>query len=160
MEYLPIPQPSEVTDREREDATGAYLMMFATVAIGLPMPVINIIAAIVYYFVNRSKGNFVRFHSLQSLYSQLPVSVMNSIAVIWAIVNLVKDYDFTSTYWGYLIAVGVFNVVYTVFSIIGAVRAHNGRFYYFVFFGKLAYMQVYRKRYMSTAPIENRPPKL
>lgn len=160
MEYKPLPQPAEVTDREREDATGAYLMMFATVAIGLPLPVINMIAAIVYYYTNRSKGDFVRFHSLQSLWSQLPVSVMNSIAVIWVIVNLVKEHDFTSQFWGYLIAVGVFNVIYLVFSIIGAVMAHRGRFYYFLFFGKLAYIQVFRARQITERPVENKPPKL
>ncbi|MBE0674503.1 MAG: DUF4870 domain-containing protein [Bacteroidales bacterium] len=159
MEYQQLPQPSEVSDREREDATGAYLMMFATVAVGLPLPVINMIAAIVYYFVNRSKGNFVKFHSLQSLYSQLPVSILNSTAVIWAIVNLAKEYDFTSTYWGFLIAVGVFNIIYAIFSIIGAVRAHRGRFYYFLFFGKLAYMQVFRTSARQQMPPENKPPK-
>jgi len=160
MNYKPLPQPSQVTDREREDAMGAYLMMFATVAIGLPLPVINMIAAIVYYFVNRSKGDFVRFHALQSLWSQLPVSLLNSTAVIWVIVNLVKDYEFTSLFWGFVIATGVFNVIYLIFSIIGAVRAHSGRFYYFLFFGRLAYMQVFRISQKAQTSVENRPPKL
>jgi uncharacterized membrane protein len=159
MDYQQLPQPQDVTLREREDATGAYLMMFATVAIGLPLPVINMIAAIVYYFVNRSKGNFVKYHSLHSLYSQIPVSIINSTAVIWLIVNLVKDNDFTPGFWGYIIAAGVFNLVYFIFSIIGAVRAHQGRFYYFLFFGKLAYMQVFRVKHDSGAQAENKPPK-
>jgi uncharacterized membrane protein len=160
MEFYPIPQPDELTDREKEDASGAYLMMFATTALGLPLPIINMIASIVYYFVNRSKGRFVKFHALQSMYSQFPITILNSYLVIWAIVNLVKDNPFTNIYWGLLITAGVFNVLYFIFSIIGAVKAHRGRFYYFVFFGKLAYAQVYRKRDESSNQQVNIPPKM
>lgn len=160
MEFHPLPQPHELSDREKEDASGAYLMMFATTAIGLPLPVVNMIASIVYYFVNRSKGLFVRFHALQSMYSQFPVSILNSVVVIWAIVNLVKDRPFTNTFWGFLITAGVFSLLYFVFSIIGAVRAHRGRFYYFVFFGRLAYVQVYGKREEDGQSQVNHPPSL
>jgi hypothetical protein len=38
----------------------------------------------------------------------------------------------------------VVNLVYFIFSLVGAVRARKGLFYYFLFFGKLAYHQVYR----------------
>jgi len=135
-------------------------MMFASVAVGLPLPFLNIIAAIVYYYTNRSKGNFVRYHSLHSLYSQLPVSLLNSAGVVWTITNLVKDLDFTPTFWGYVIAMGVCNIAYIIFSIVGAVRAHQGRFYYFLFFGKVAYAQVYRIRQRFEVPIQNRPPNM
>lgn len=160
MEFHPIPQPEEISTREKEDATGAYLMMFATVAIGLPLPLINIIAAIVYYFVNRDKGMFVKFHSLQSLYSQLPVSLINSFAVIWAIVNFIKKNLFTSTFWGFVIMAGTITIIYFIFSIIAAVRAHKGRFYYFIFFGKLSYLQVYRKKEKDLSSFVNKPPVL
>jgi len=158
MEFYPIPQPNEISDREKEDATGSYLMMFATTALGLPLPVINMIAAIVYYFVNRDKGRFVKFHTLQSLYSQIPVSLINSYAIIWTIVNLVKDNPFTEVFWGYLITAGIINVFYFVFSIIAAVRAHKGRVYYFIFFGKLSYYQAFRKIPEEKSNFVNKPP--
>jgi len=66
MKYHPIPQPDEIEVRVREDAMGAYLMMFATAALGLPLPILNLVAAIVYYYVNRDKGKFVQFHMLHS----------------------------------------------------------------------------------------------
>ncbi len=51
------------------------------------------------------------------------------------------------------------NLVYFVFSIIGAVKARNGIFYYFLFFGKMAYHQVYRIRPEQEQSIpRNRPP--
>lgn len=159
MEYYPIPQPDEIETRVKEDAMGAYFMMFATSAIGIPLPILNMVAAIIYYYVNRSKGKFVQFHTLQSLWSQIPVTLLNSGLVTWTIVNLVRDLSFTSYYWGYLVMVGIANLVYFIFSIIGAVNARKGVFYYFLFFGKIAYHQVYRirpKRFDS-APV-NRPP--
>lgn len=159
MEFYPIPQPEEIETREREDASGAYLMMFATTALGLPLPIINMIASIVYYFVNRSKGRFVQFHALQSMYSQLIVTAINSYLVIWAIVNLVDNNPFTNYFWGLAIAAGIFNLIYFIFSIIGAVKAHRGRFYYFVFFGRLAFVQVYKVREESIEKPVNAPPK-
>ena len=161
MKYHPVPQPDEIEVRVREDAMGAYLMMFATAALGLPLPILNLVAAIVYYYVNRDKGKFVQFHMLQSLYSQIPVTLLNSGLVAWTIVNFVRDFDFTSNYWGYLIMTGVAGLVYFIFSIVGAVKARKGLFYYFVFFGKIAYHQVYRVGPGQTGSTpRNQPPGL
>ena len=159
MEYHPLPQPDEIKTRVKEDAMGSYLMMFATSAIGIPLPILNLVAAIIYYYVNRNKGKFVQFHTLQSLWSQIPVTLLNSGLVAWTIVNLVRDLDFSSFYWGYLVMVGVANLVYFIFSIVGAVKARKGLFYYFLFFGKIAYHQVYRIRpeRLDSSPV-NRPP--
>jgi len=52
---------------------GAYLMMFATLAVGLPLPLINLVAAFIYLYINRKTSRFVHFHALQSLYSQIPL---------------------------------------------------------------------------------------
>lgn len=159
MDYHPLPQPDQIETRVKEDAMGAYFMMFATAALGLPLPILNLVAAIVYYYVNRDKGKFVQFHTLQSLYSQIPVSILNSGLVAWTIVNLVKDMNFTGFYWGYLIMVGTADLVYFIFSIVGAVKARKGLFYYFLFFGKLAYHQVYRIRAERAHSVpRNRPP--
>ncbi|HPD95182.1 MAG TPA: DUF4870 domain-containing protein [Tenuifilaceae bacterium] len=160
MELYPIPQPTEISEREKEDAMGAYLMMFASAALGLPFPIFNLIASVIYYFVNKSKGRFVQFHSLQSLYSQLPVSILNSILVIWALINWIKNHPFTNLFWGLLFTAIIFNIVYFIFSIVGAVKAHNGRFYYFLFFGKLSFIQAYRKKDAPKAnELVNEPPK-
>ncbi len=70
-EYYPIPQPDEISVREKEDAMGAYMMMFASAGIGLPLPIINLIAALIYYYVNKDKGRFVRFNTLQSFFSPI-----------------------------------------------------------------------------------------
>lgn len=160
MTKINLPQPHEISIREKEDAMGAYLMMFASVAVGLPLPIINLIAAIVYYYVNRSKSKFVHFHSLQSLLSQLPTSILNGVAVIWTVRNFFIYDEFSQNYWGYIIMVGVANLLYFIFSILAAYHARKGRFYYFIFFGKLAFQQVYLKESKDENEHINQPPNM
>tara|TARA_B100000780_G_scaffold257049_1_gene206616 strand:+ start:1345 stop:1842 length:498 start_codon:yes stop_codon:yes gene_type:complete len=143
--YHPVPQPDELTKRECEDAMGAYLMMFASIAAGLPLPIVNLLASVVYYFANKDKGRFVRFHALQSLWSQLPTSVINAGMIFWTIqIFFFENFEVNDYYWGYLIFFVVANILYFIFSIVGAVKARKGILYYFVFFGPLSFEQVYK----------------
>lgn len=156
--FHPLPQPNEVSSREREDGMGAYLMMFASLGVGLPLPIINLIAAVVYYYVNRKKSRFVHFHTLQSLLSQFPTSILNAIGVFWWFSIFFNDTGvviedgesftslFPNVFVGYIIMVVIANLIYIIFSIIGASRAHKGRFYYMIFFGRIAYNYAYKKR--------------
>lgn len=163
MKFHKIPQPEDITVREREDAMGSYLMMFAAFAVGLPFPMINLIAAVVYYFVNKDKGRFVHFHILQSLYSQIPTSLLNIGFVAWLIQILFSfnHLEFNDYFYSYLLLVSTANVAYIIFSIIAAVKARQGRFFYFIFFGTLAFQQAYAKKEGDDLEeqIENFPPK-
>ncbi|MBW8051575.1 MAG: DUF4870 domain-containing protein [Cytophagales bacterium] len=157
--YLPVPQPDEIPEREKEDAMGAYLMMFAAIAAGLPLPIINLIAAIIYYFINRSKSLFVHFHSLQSLYSQFPTSILNIGAVFWAIrIYFFQSVELTDLFWGYIGMVFIANLIYFIFSIVACVQARKGRMYYFIFFGKIAFHQVFLDKGTTQKEIVNLPP--
>jgi len=158
--FNPIPQPDQLDIREKEDAMGAYLMMFAALGAGLPLPILNLVAAIIYYYINKGKSLFVRFHSLQSLLSQLPTSVLNAVAVFWGVRIIFLDYAFTDVFKGYLWLVGVANLIYIIFSIIGAVKARKGEMYYFLFFGRVSYQSVFKKKDSVTEQIVNQPPKM
>ena len=68
--HIALPQPHEIPKREREDAMGAYLMMFAAWGVGLPLPLLNLLAAIIYFFTNKKTSRFVSFHAYQSLLKQ------------------------------------------------------------------------------------------
>lgn len=161
--YAPLPQPNEISTREREDAMGAYFMMFAALAAGLPLPIINIIAATIYYFINRKKSRFVHFHSLQSLLSQLPTSLLNAGLIIYTLNCFFDGLDFTDSYFGYLAMVITANIAYIVFSIIAAVKARKGYMFYFIFFGKLCYDVAFKVNPNETTPtenlVENKPPQ-
>jgi uncharacterized membrane protein len=161
MEFYPLEQPGEIAEREKEDAMGAYLMMFAAVAIGLPLPIINLIAAIIYYYINRKKSRFVHFHSLQSLLSNIPTTIINWGLVIWGVRIFFTDKTLTDNFWAYAIFAGLSTVIYFIISLVAAAKARQGKMYYFLFFGKIAYNVAYRVKSTDTAantePI-NKPP--
>ena len=143
-EYHLLPQPHELSEQEKEDAMGAYLMMFAAIGAGLPLPVINIIAAVVYYYLNKGKSRFVRFHCHQALFSQLPTSLMNAGALFWGVRIFFSDeWHFNNVYTGYLGTVVVFNIVYFVWGIMAAIQARKGRTYYISFFGRWSYQRAF-----------------
>lgn len=158
--FLPVPQPGEISLREKEDAMGAYLMMFAGMAIALPLPLLNLVASFVYLYLNRNKGRFVHFHALQALYSQIPVTLLNIVLLVWLIVCLVNDVTFTPAFKGYAIMVAAVNIVDLVFSLIAAAKARKGLMYYYIFFGRLAYGQAFSARIREEEKPVNYPPRM
>src|SRR6188768_626089 len=144
MEFYPLPQPNDIPEREKEDAMGAYLMMFAAAAIGLPLPIINLIAAVIYYFVNRKKSRFIHFHCLQALLSNIPTTLINWGLVIWAVRNFFGHYEWTEFFWAYAIFAGAATFLYFIVALIAAYKARQGKMYYFLLFGNIAYERAYR----------------
>lgn len=145
--YYALPQPHELSEREKEDAMGAYLMMFASLATSLPLPVINLIAAVIYYYVNRKKGRFIHFNCLQSLLSQLPTTLANWGLLYWGLqIFFFENYEVSDYFYAYLGFSIIANLIYFIFSIVAAVRSRKGIFMYFIFFGPYAYEKVYSKR--------------
>lgn len=160
-------QPDEIEQKERERALASYFMMFISSTIGLPLPFINLIASWVYYSYTKKTSRFVKFHSFQSLISQLPITILNTLLVVWVVAlifnNLqhLKDALLTSTFIGFLVTVALVNLIYIVFSIVAAIRAYQGRMYYFPFFGNLAFREAYMKEQTFTEKhYENKPPAL
>ena len=126
---------------------GAYLMMFASLATSLPLPIINLIAAVIYYYINRKKGRFIHFNCLQSLLSQLPTTLVNWGLLYWGLqIFFFDNYELSDYFYAYLGFSIIANLVYFIFSLVAAVRARKGIFMYFIFFGPYAYQKVYAKR--------------
>jgi uncharacterized membrane protein len=160
MEFYPLPQPEDIPEREKEDAMGAYLMMFAAVAVGLPLPVINLIAAIIYYFINRKKSRFIHFHCLQALLSQIPTTIINWVAVIWAGMILFTELTLSETFWAYVIFAGSVTVLYFIICMIASYKARQGKMYYLLFFGKVCYEVAFKvnpNQPVMSEPV-NKPP--
>ena len=143
MATIKLPQPDEITEKEKDDALGAYLMMFAAWGAGLPLPLLNLIAAVIYFFVNKSKSRFVAYHSFQSLLTQIPISILNAGVIFWVIRSFIKKSKFTQEFFIFLIFVVVWNLVYVVLSLVACSRARKGRFYYMLFFGRIAFNRYY-----------------
>lgn len=160
-EPLCLPQPDEISEREKDDAMGAYFMMFAAWGIGLPLPLLNLVAALIYFFVNKKTSRFVAFHSYQSLLSQVPVSLLNAAAVAWLAAILIRDLGFAAPFFVYLIFAALVNLLYIVFSVVALMKARRGQFYYMPLFGRLAFARYYGPNAVDlTRPLEpNRPPE-
>ncbi len=157
-----LPQPEDISQREKDDAMAAYLMMFASLAVGLPFPFVNLIASIVYYAVTRKTSPFVAFHGLQSLLFHVPVTLVNAGGVAWLIASLVGGPHFSGIFITYALFAGAVNVLYIVFSVIALVAAHKGRFYYMPVFGRIAFARWYGPRPAPRRPAppwENKPPE-
>jgi uncharacterized membrane protein len=163
IDYHPLEQPDEIAVREKEDAMGAYLMMFAAMGAGLPLPIINLIAAVIYYYVNKSKSRFVQFHSYQALISTLPTALINIGFTYWTVHIIFWDsWHVTDSYKGYVAAAVIANLGYFVIGIIAAIKARKGMYYYYIFFGKIAYQKVFRIKEnasLSEVPV-NQPPRI
>lgn len=164
---LVIPQPEEIDSRERERGLASYFMMFISSTIGLPLPFINLIASWIYFSYTKKTSKFVKFHSLQSLISQIPVTILNTLLVIWFVLIMVHNIDHlkdalvTSSFLGFVATVLSVNLVYIIFSIIAAVRAYQGRLYYFPFFGNIAFKHSFLKaENYHTKVFVNQAPKL
>ncbi|MCK5094324.1 MAG: DUF4870 domain-containing protein [Spirochaetes bacterium] len=158
---IKLPQPDEISNREKEDAMGAYFMMFAAWAIGFPLPILNLVAAVIYFFVNKKNSRFIAFHALQSLLSQIPVTLVNVGFIAWLAGILLSENTFSSAFFVYLVFMGLSNIVYIIYSIIALGRARKGRFFYFPFFGRLSFARYYGPDAVSfSEPVEeNKAPE-
>ncbi len=69
----------EPGEHEAEKASNSYLMSLIAVMAGLPLPILNLIATLIFYLGNRKGTYFVRWHCTQPLVSQLSMLAMNSV---------------------------------------------------------------------------------
>lgn len=162
-EEIKIPQPDDISNKEKGDAMGAYFMMFASLGLGLPFPLLNLIAAVIYYYVNKKDSRYVGFHSLQSLLSQMPVTILNAGVVFWLIYNLVTETSNWQPFAIYAISSAFVNFVYFVISIIAAVEANKGVLFYMPLFGRIAFSSHYgegaKRKQRQKFQRSNTPPK-
>lgn len=159
---IKIPQPEEITQKERDDAMGAYLMMFAAAGFGMPLPFLSLIASIIYFYINKKVSDFVAFHAYQSLITQLPISLINAYAIFWFIKLAFTEGATFGSFLIFLLFAIFMNIVYFIFSIVGAIKARKGRFYYFLFFGRIAFTKYYSQKAQERKKerqIANKPPK-
>ena len=167
-----LPQPNEISATEKERAMASYFMMFASSTIGLPLPFMNLIASWIFYRYTSKTSQFVRFHSYQSMLSQLPITVFNTVLVFWTLnavwgnFPLISENDFSpilnnfsSNYFGFLIVTILSNLIYMVFSVIAGIKAYKGQLYYFPYFGNIAFEQAFvnfkefgQKEFTNTSP--------
>ena len=55
------------TDHESEKASNSYLMSLIAIIVGLPLPIINLIATLIFYVGNRKGAYFVRLYDYKEI---------------------------------------------------------------------------------------------
>lgn len=123
--------PREITEDEREYASNSYLMSLFALFVGLPLPIFNLMATVIFYLGKRRSTPFVKWHCMQALISQLFIFFFNTVAFWWTITYLFfperfdSDYSFNS-YFSYILLVLFINGIEIVSTIYTAVQTRKG----------------------------------
>ena len=125
---------------EREKASNGYLMSLLAVMVGLPFPIVNLLASLIFYFSNRKSTLFVRWHCTQTLLSQLTLLVVNAIGFSWTMSILFGDNTLSNKYIGYIITIILFNLIEFIFTISAAIKVRKGIHVEWWFWGALTNM--------------------
>ena len=127
-----------LNDYESEKASNSYLMSLVAVMLGLPLPVVNLLATAMFFLANRKGTYFVRWHCTQALLAQAVTLVMNAAGVYWTLAIVFGSAAVTNRYIGYIITIVLFNLVEFIATIYAAVRTRKGMHVEWWLFGPLA----------------------
>lgn len=127
----------KVEEFETERASNSYLMSIIFITFSLGIPIINLIATIVFYFVNKKSTNFVRWHCIQAMLSQLSLFFINTIFVIWVILLFTKVFDINDMFIAFTITVLFFNFLEFLSTISAAIKTRKGIHVKWLFYGPL-----------------------
>lgn len=127
-------QPGE---HENEKASNSYLMSLIAIVVGLPLPIINLIATLIFYLGNRKSTFFVRWHCTQALVSQLSMLFINSAAFWWTVSIVFADETISNNYIAYMITVFIFNFTEFIATIYTAIQTRKGIHVEWWFYGAL-----------------------
>jgi uncharacterized Tic20 family protein len=124
-------------EHESEKASNSYLMSLIAIIAGLPFPIINLFATIIFWFGNKKGTYFVRWHCTQALVSQLSVFFMNSFGFWWTVSIIFGKETVTNPYISYIITIFIFNAIEFIGTIYTAVKTREGIHISWWFYGDL-----------------------
>lgn len=127
-------------EHEAEKASNSYLMSMVALIAGLPFPIINLIATLIFYVGNRRGTYFVRWHCTQALLSQFSLLLINSIAFWWTISILFFSQSADNNYLSYVFAVLIFNLIEFIATIYTAIQTRNGKHVEWWFYSTLTHI--------------------
>jgi len=122
---------------ERETASNSYVMSLVAIIAGMPIPILNLMATLIFYLGNRKGTYFVRWHCTQALVSQLLILVVNSIFFWWTISILFRDKEATDQYFAYLVIALLINLYEFIITLIAAINTRKGKHVEWWLFGSI-----------------------
>jgi hypothetical protein len=127
----------EPGEHEAEKASNSYLMSLVAVIAGLPLPILNLFATLVFYVGNRKGTYFVRWHCTQALLSQLSLLFLNSYGFWWTISIIFGSGTITGNYIAYMITALLFNIAELIATIYTAIKTRKGIHVEWWFYGDI-----------------------
>ena len=127
----------EPGEHEAETASNSYLMSLIAIIAGLPLPIVNLIATLIFYLGNSKSTYFVRWHCTQALLSQVSILPINSYGFWWTVSIIFTDETITNKYIAYIIAAIIFNLTEFVATIYTAIQTRKGIHVEWWFYGTL-----------------------
>lgn len=127
----------EPGEHEAEAASSSYLMSLVAIIVGLPLPIINLLATLIFYLSNRKSSFFVRWHCTQALLSQFSMLFVNSYGFWWTVSIIFADESITSNYIAYIITALIFNITEFIATIYTAIQTRKGIHVEWWFYGPL-----------------------
>jgi len=129
-------------EHELEKASNSYLMTVVAAMVGTPLPIINLIASVIFYLGNRNGTYFVRWHATQMLIGQIPLVIINSIGITWALSLFYGEKEVPTLFIIYATCILIINLIEFVVTVISADRVRKGRHVEWFFFGDITHQLV------------------
>lgn len=124
---------------EFEKASNSYLMSLIAIMVGLPFPIVNLIATFIFFLGNRKSTFFVRWHCVHALVSQFSLLFVNVISVSWTLSILFSTNTITNAYISYVLSVIIVNLIEFIATIHTMVKVRKGYHIEWWFFGRLTH---------------------
>ena len=122
---------------EAERASNSYLMSLVVIMVGLPLPIVNVIASVIFFFANRKSAWFVRWHCTHTLLAQLVTLPANAAGLYWTLGILFGRQSVSNSYIAYLFTILLLNLIEFGATIYAAVQTRKGNHVSWFFFGPL-----------------------
>lgn len=127
----------EPNSTETQSAANSYIMSMVAVLMGLPLPIVNLLATLGFAIGQRRNTYFVRWHATQALVSQFSLLLINSGGFYWTLSIIFGSNDITNTYIAYMITVVIYNFLEFVATIYTAIQVGKGNHVSWYFYGDL-----------------------
>ncbi|MEY2774463.1 MAG: hypothetical protein RLZZ275_810 [Bacteroidota bacterium] len=114
------------TEQEATQASFSYVVSMAAVAVGLPLPIINLVASVIFALGSRRAAPFARWHATQALLSQLLLFIVNASLMAWTVRCYLADADFPTLYFVGAGGVVLLNAAEFIGTIQAAIRTRRG----------------------------------
>ena len=124
-------------DYETEKASNSYLMSLVVIMVGLPLPIVNVIASAIFYFANKKSARFVRWHCTQALLAQGFTLPVNAAGLYWTLGIIFDRATVSNNYIAYILTIILFNLVEFIATIYAAIQTRKGKHIVWWFFGPL-----------------------